>query len=151
MKGIKTIMIRKYDGYKIYVHNLSYFDVIFILDILSILGDVKKPLIRDNRFMKINFIFNTVNEETNQKNNRKCRLIFYDSYLLLPASLNNLSKSFNIQNKKSIFPFDFVNKKDFDFNYSSYVPEYKFFPGAFTESFTIKNYNDYCLIYKGLT
>jgi hypothetical protein len=34
MKGIKTIMIRKYDYYKIYVHNFSYFDAIFMIDIL---------------------------------------------------------------------------------------------------------------------
>src|SRR6266852_3674575 len=87
MKGIKTIMIRKYDYYKIYVHNFSYFDAIFMIDILSKLGTVK-PLMRDNKILKLNFMFDTVNEKTNQKNNRKCRLIFYDSYLLLQASLN---------------------------------------------------------------
>jgi hypothetical protein len=147
MKGIKTIMIRKYDYYKIYVHNFSYFDAIFMIDILSKLGTVK-PLMRDNKILKLNFMFDTVNEKTNQKNNRKCRLIFYDSYLLLQASLNNLSKSFNIENKKSIFPFNFINQKDFSFNYNSYVPEYKFFPGAFTSSFTQKDYKEYCSQYK---
>lgn len=143
LKGIKTIMTRKYDGYKIYVHNLSYFDSIFMLDTLSKLGEIK-PLMRDNRFIKINFIFYAVSEKGNKNTNRKYRLVFYDSYLLLPASLSKLSESFNIKNRKSIFPFDFVNRKDFDFNYNSHVPEYKYFPGSSTESFTIKNYNEYC-------
>jgi hypothetical protein len=103
---------------------------------------------RDNRILQLNFIFETTNKKTNKINNKKCRLIFYDSYLLLQASLNSLSKSFNIENKKSIFPFDFVNQEDFSFNYNSSIPEYKFFPGSFTKSFTLEDYKKYCLDYK---
>ena len=50
-------MKRKYDYYKIYVHNFSYFDAIFILDCLTMLGDVK-PVIRDNKILKLSLSYN---------------------------------------------------------------------------------------------
>ena len=34
-------------------------------------------IMRDNRILKLNFTFDTINEKTNKKNNRKCRFIFY--------------------------------------------------------------------------
>lgn len=47
---------------KNYVHNFSYFDAIFMMDVLSKLGTVK-PLIRDNRFIQLDFSFFTINEK----------------------------------------------------------------------------------------
>lgn len=151
-KGIKSIMKRKYDYYKVYVHNFSYFDAIFIIDTLSRLGEVK-PIIRDNKIIKLIFIFTIENTQENNKKNtgRKYRIIFYDSFLLLPASLKNLSMSFNIENKKTIFPFNFINQENLNFAYDSDVPGYTFFPGAYTSLFTEAEYKAYCLLYKGKT
>ena len=152
-KGIQSIMKRKYDYYKVYVHNFSYFDAIFIIDTLSILGEVK-PIIRDNKIIQLSFIFTIEKTQgINNKNNkaRKYTIIFYDSFLLLPASLKNLSKSFNIETKKTIFPFNFINQENLNFAYDSYVPGYSFFPGADTSLFTEAEYKAYCLLYKGKT
>jgi hypothetical protein len=146
-KALKTIMKRVHHYKKIYVHNFSYFDAIFMSDVLSKLGTVK-PLIRDNRFIKLSFSFFNRDDKTGILNKKPTTLIFYDSYLLLPFSLDNLSKSFDIKNKKSVFPFGFVNKKDFSFEYTGNIPEYKYFPKAFTDDFTLSDYNKYCEAYK---
>lgn len=111
-----NIMKRKYDYYKIYIHNFSYFDAIFLIDSLSSLGEIK-PVFRDTKILKITFKY-----KINENDKRICRLIFYDSNLIFQASLRKLSKSFTIENKKTFFPFDFMNKNDVDFDYSGAVP-----------------------------
>lgn len=138
--GLKVIMKRKYDTYKIYVHNFSYFDGIFMIDVLSMLGEVK-PFMRDNQILKLVFKFKT-------DKGRYCTLYFYDSMLLFHDSLDNLSKSFSIKNKKMYFPLMFLNKADFSIKYKGPVPEYKYFPKAFTNGFSIYDYKKYCEIYK---
>ena len=58
--GIKSLMRKKYYGYKIYLHNFSYFDGIFIIKILSSLTDINlKPIIKDGRIINFPFIFKT--------------------------------------------------------------------------------------------
>ncbi len=146
-KALKNIMKRSYNYKKIYVHNFSYFDAIFMIDVLSKLG-VIKPIMRDNKIIQLKFSFFTTNPKNSKKSSKPSTLIFYDSLLLLNASLNNLSKSFNIKNKKSVFPFDFVNSKDFSFSYNGAIPDYKYFPKAFTSEFTLDDYNDYCKTHK---
>lgn len=49
-----TILKPKYNGYKIYVHNLSNFDSIFLMKILVKLGEVK-PIINKGRLISIKF------------------------------------------------------------------------------------------------
>lgn len=140
-KALKTIFIREYDSYNVYVHNLSYFDMIFIIDSLSILGKVK-PLMRDDRVLKLDIAFET------GKRKKKCHIKFLDSFLLLPSSLKDLSKSFNIQHKKSIFPLLFLNEEHVSLDYIGTVPEYKYFPGSYTDKFIMNEYNEYCRLYK---
>jgi len=108
-------MKRKYYGYRVYLHNFSYFDGIFMLRILAKLGEIKRPIIRDNRLIKIPFKFD-----------KSGMLYFIDSYLLLPNSLDKLGKSFNVENK-GIFPILFVNKPNIDLNYIGEVPDLKYF------------------------
>ena len=69
---------------------------------------------RDGKIININFRF--------QINKDKIGLIkFRDSMLLLPDSLRNLGESFGVQ-KKSYFPFDFVNDPNIDLNYIGDMP-----------------------------
>lgn len=143
----KSIMKRAYKDTIIYVHNFSYFDAIFMIDILSKLGTVN-CLIRDNKFIQLKFTFFTINEKTGKLNKKPYTITIYDSYLLLPASLDSLGKSFNIENKKSIFPFNFINQKEIDLEYNGRVPDYKYFPKAYTNDFTLEEYNTYCEQYK---
>lgn len=142
MKALRnTIMKRKYNGYKIYIHNFSHFDSVFMIDVLSRLGDVKKPLFRDNAILKLPFEF-----RTNNKNKEKYAVTFYDSMLILPAPLRDLSKSFGVENKKDFFPYGLLNDENmFSFDYKGPVPEYKYFLNSLTK----KEYNEYCERYKG--
>jgi hypothetical protein len=56
IKSIRFLMRKKYDIYKIYFHNFSYFDGIFLVKILSNLTDINlNPTIKDGRI--INFTF----------------------------------------------------------------------------------------------
>jgi DNA polymerase type B, organellar and viral len=47
-------MIKKYDNYKIYIHNLARFDGIFLLRILANLGECK-PIIHNDKLITIGF------------------------------------------------------------------------------------------------
>lgn len=133
MEGFRTIMKRKYDGYKVYTHNFSYFDSMFIIDVLSRLGDVK-PFMRDSKIMKLTFKFSIPNSK------RKHTLYFMDSLLMLPNSLDKLSKSFNIDNKKSIFPHLLLEDPNISLNYRGKCPDYYYFPKADTGEFKYLDY-----------
>ena len=89
--AIKYLMKRKYHNHKIYLHNFSKFDSIFLLSIMSSLTDKLFPLIRDGRIIDLRFEFAD-----------KYTLYFRDSLLLLPASLRSLAKNFNVEKKRII-------------------------------------------------
>jgi len=112
--AILSIMKRKYDGYRVYLHNFSYFDGIFLLKILCQLTDKIIPIINDNQLIEIRFYF------------ARMILKFRDSLLLLPSSLENLAKSFEVTNKE-IFPVLFLNDSNIDLNYKGEVPPIKTF------------------------
>jgi hypothetical protein len=122
--AIKDIMIKKYDNYKIYIHNLSGFDAIFLLKILTELGQIK-PIMHKGDLISIEFKFNGY------------IVTFKDSLKLLIVSLRNLAKSFGVDTQKGIFPYTFVNKNNLD--YIGEVPDYKYF-----NNISIDEYNKYC-------
>ena len=142
MKAFRnSVMKKKYNGYKIYVHNLSHFDSVFLLDVLSRLGKVK-PFYRD-KFFEIIFKF-----KSDAKNKIEYNLTFFDSKLILPASLRDLSKSFGVENKKDFFPYGFVNDENkFSLDYKGPVPKYDDFLNTLTKN----EYKEYCNKYKGKT
>jgi hypothetical protein len=81
--SIVYLMKRKYHQHKVFIHNFSNFDGIFLLKILSSLSNSIKPIIRDGEIIDLNFIF------------EKYYLHFRDSLLLLPSSLAKLARHFN--------------------------------------------------------
>ena len=118
-------MVRKYDKHKIYVHNLSNFDGVFILKILASLPFTNiKPIMRDGKIIDIQLSYG-----------RGYNIYFRDSLLFLPASLDKLAKSFNVTNK-GIFPYDFANVVDLA--YIGATPDIKYF-----YNITLNEYNDY--------
>ena len=126
--AIQSILLRKYRGLNIYLHNFSNFDVIFLLNILSELSNNNINLIiNDNNFISLNLKF---------KNNYYVK--FRDSYLLLPSSLKKLSKYFAVE-EKGIFPYKFVNDKKVSLDYVGEVPGFNYF-----DNITLLEYNDYC-------
>ena len=117
--SLKYLMRPKYHNYKVYIHNFSFFDAIFLIRIFSELTDMPiKPIIRDGRIidLKFSFYFNGTN----------FNLFFRDSYLLLPSSLRKLAINFNVENK-GIFPYSFVNLDNISLDYIGRVPSYQYF------------------------
>jgi hypothetical protein len=100
---IKELIIRKYDNYKIYIHNLAGFDGNFLLKILANLGTIK-PIIHDNKIISVTFKMNGY------------IITFKDSLQMLNASLRDLGESFRVVTQKSIFPYTFVNENKFKYN-----------------------------------
>jgi hypothetical protein len=113
--ALKSIMIRKYNGYNVYMHNMAKFDIIFLLKYLIELGTVQ-PRIHNGRIINIDLKFGKSN---------KYQLQFRDSYLLLLSSLDKLCKSFTVVNTKIVFPIFFV--KEDNLNYIGKVPKIKYF------------------------
>ena len=110
----------KFNEYTIYIHNSSAFDMIFLLKEFANYPNIKKinPIIKDGKFINLE-IFYEIADKT-------YKISFRDSYLLLPASLSNLSKAFNtLTFQKGIFPYIFVNETNL--NYDGLVPDYIYF------------------------
>lgn len=126
--AIKDIMIKKYDNYKVYIHNLAGFDGIFLLKILANLGECQ-PIIHNDKIISIIFGLNDY------------IVTFKDSQQLLLGSLRNLGKSFSVETQKSIFPYKFVNENNLDF--IGTIPDFKYFDGLSSLDYNcyIENYN----------
>ena len=118
--AITSIMIRKYHYYKVYIHNFSNFDGIFLLNVLSHLSDQIEPIIRDNKFIELRFHYGK-----DELGKYKYTLYFRDSLLLLPSSLAKLAKAFDIEDRKGIFPYAFVNNPNIPLNYNGPIAEFK--------------------------
>jgi DNA polymerase family B len=111
---IKELMIRKYNNYIIYIHNMAGFDAIFLLKILAELGQIK-PIIHNGDLISINFKFNNYN------------ITFRDSQQILISSLRNLAKCFGVDVLKGYFPYNFVNENNLDYN--GVIPDFTLFEG----------------------
>lgn len=75
----------------------------------------------NNKLITINFKY----KEEKWKN--FINLSFRDSNQLLPKNLRDLANCFEVETKKSFFPFDFVNNLFNKLNYKGNVPDYKYF------------------------
>jgi hypothetical protein len=141
---LKSLMIRKYLGYKVYIHNFSKFDGIFLLkNIISLFPNVE-PIIKDDQLINIKCNFGPLNKNLKPKYN----ISFRDSLLTLPSSLKNLAVNFNVENK-GLFPYKFVTN-DISLNYIGKIPDYKFFIDEFKKegNITIDEYKHYCNSFK---
>lgn len=92
--ALKSLMEDKYNGYIVYLHNLSNFEGIFLIRILAELSSKIKPIIRENRIINLSVKYGYKN---------KCTIKFRDSYLLLPCSLADLGKDFALILIKEFF------------------------------------------------
>lgn len=125
---LKTIFSKKYSGKSIYIHNSSNFDMIFLYSYIINYSETSvKPILKDGKFIVLDIEFGNIT---------KYKVYFKDSFLLLSSSLAKLSKSFNVNYTKDIFPHKFVNKDNL--NYIGEVPTIDFFNGISTTE-----YNEY--------
>lgn len=66
-------MKRKYHNHKVYLHNFSRFDAVFLLTVLTDLSDNINPVIKNGQFINLTLSFSG-----------KYKLHFRDSLLILP-------------------------------------------------------------------
>jgi hypothetical protein len=127
--SIQYLMKRKYHNHKVYLHNFSKFDAVFLLTVMSDLSDKVKPVMRNGQFIDLTFKFAN-----------KYNLYFRDSILLLPGSLRSLARNFgaSTNENKGIFPYKFVNNIEIPLNYLGSIPEFKYFINI-----TQEEYNNY--------
>ncbi|WP_216699515.1 DNA polymerase, partial [Actinotalea ferrariae] len=118
-KAILFLVQRKYNNYKIYFHNFSSFDSIFLLNNLIQVANLVKPIIRDGKIIELR-------AEFNYNDNKKTVIVFRDSLLLLPSSLAKLAINFNC-GKKQLFPYNFINKENIPLNYVGKIPDTCYF------------------------
>jgi hypothetical protein len=118
---------RKFNGYTFYAHNLGRFDGIFLMH---------KLLINKLDFSTIMKDDNTIVNLTLRK--EKIKIVFKDSLQLFRGSLAKLTRDFEVDFQKDIFPHKFATLENL--YYVGAVPAIKYFPGI-----TLKEYNDYCL------
>ena len=87
-------MNHKYHQFRIYAHNMSGFDGVFILNSLYYLekyNNIKViPITRNNQIISIKVLFDYDGKYNRYRHN----IIFHDSYSLLLTSLEKLSKTF---------------------------------------------------------
>lgn len=143
LKDSITFLLKpKYSGYKVYVHNFSYFDGIFLMKFLTEIDGVVKPVIRDGKFIETKIFYdwkgskpeennNFTNESIFKENNNKAKsckhnISFRDSLLLLPTKLSLLAKTFGVDNK-DLFPYKFVNQPEIKFDYEGSVPSLQYY------------------------
>jgi hypothetical protein len=97
------------DNLVCYVHNLSNFDGVFILKHLSHFKDKLNIIYKDGKIIQI-----VISEIRVIKGIKvKFSLTFYDSLLLIPGSLDKLSKSFGVTNKGS-FSIEMLSDPNLD-------------------------------------
>lgn len=113
--AVKFLMKRKYDGCRVYLHNFSNFDSVFLINTLSKLtSGTLKPNRRNGKLIDVQFRFG------------RYSLYFRDSYLLLPSSLRKLAVAFNVENKGH-FPHSFLDDGNVELDYVGKVPSLKYF------------------------
>jgi hypothetical protein len=119
ISAIKSLMKRKYHGWNVYIHNISHFDGIFLLRLLTKVGNLN-PTFKDGNIINLNLSWKNSNGKSVYDIN------FRDSLLLLPNSLRKLAKAFNVENK-AFFPYRFVNDPSISLQYEGLIPNISFY------------------------
>lgn len=102
---------------------------------LKVLANMKyinvKVIRRDNSLIDTRLSYSI-------KGNRKYTIYFRDSMLMLPLSLRKLGKNFNVEVKKGIYPYLFVNNKSINLDYIGTAPTFDNL-----KDITLEEYNNY--------
>lgn len=131
--AFKHIMKRKYYGYKLYIHNLSYFDGVFLLRVLAGIPNIHVGVVRrDSRLIRLDIKFDRatkivdgkeVPSQTSSGANYMGSISVFDSLLILPTSLDKLATNFQCS-AKDMFPLRFLNEAPL--NYVGDLPGIKY-------------------------
>jgi hypothetical protein len=109
--ALLNIFKAKYNKYRVYFHNLSYFDSIYIIRILAKLAKSNnynfKTQLKDGKIINLTLNYGP-------GNNKLYNLYFRDSYLLMPESLDILAKAMKVEHK-SLFPIYYPGNVDLNY------------------------------------
>jgi hypothetical protein len=108
---------------KVYIHNLSNFDYMFLIKVLFE-NFIVKPNFKDNKV--INLVYH-------HKDNDRTQMEIFDSYLILPSSLRTLASKYKVADLKGFFPYSFVNESNLD--YIGITPDITLFNGISNEEY----------------
>jgi DNA polymerase type B, organellar and viral len=118
--SIDYMLKPKYNNYYIYIHNLSHFDGIFLLkNIVELkkIGYEIKLLYKDDKMISIEIKRSASVSKELGFEDESFSITLYDSYLILPTSLNKVAKSFgfNIKMEFDIHQNDNADLSDNNF------------------------------------
>lgn len=108
---------------KVYIHNLSNFDYMFLIKVLFE-NFIVNPHFRNNKV--INLVYQS-------KDNDKTKIYLFDSYLILPSSLRTLASKYKVTDQKGFFPYSFVSENTL--NYIGITPNISLFNGISLEEY----------------
>jgi len=129
-QAVKDLLNVRNRGYVVYCHNLGAFDGFLLIDYLKEVKHIKlKPLFRGGSMYSLDVSY-PIDEmdaawlEENKgtrggvgkiKEAKTARIVFHDSYKILPQSLAALGKAFGCVTRKTEFPYDFVSEATLDY------------------------------------
>ena len=124
---INSIAKKKNNNCVVYAHNMSNFDIMFIINALNKLGNITKQVLRHNTILRLEW-----------RSHNNINLIFKDSFLQLRNSLNDQATSFNVPTKKGHFPHKFSSYENQ--SYKGIQPDENKFYSKVPNYITLKNF-----------
>jgi hypothetical protein len=123
----EDLLVSKYDGYTVYVHNLVGFDGVYLSKYLEETGLNVKSVFKNTQQLLHIKVSSRASQRTaylkswtKKDIKRSYSIKIKDSFMLLPHSLRNLTKAFEVTETKSYFPHKFLTKATI--NYIGDVP-----------------------------
>lgn len=135
---INEMLRPKYKGINFYVHNLGRFDAAFIIKALTLFNMTEEGV-------KNPYIFDTITRDSNilklvikRKIDNKVRMVkILDSVAILPRSLRDLCKDYDVEISKSYFPYLFCTKDTLF--YKGKTPDISYY-----KDISLEDYNSLC-------
>jgi hypothetical protein len=124
LKAAFTHLLKsKYDQHKVYLHNLSFFDGVFMLNMLKALPHCQLFALRhEGKFINLQLSYG-----------KKYNIYFRDSLLMMPIALSKLANAFKVLSK-AVFPIFAANDLPLDF--IGNVPDFKYFKDISKQDYT---------------
>lgn len=121
---INTMLEPRYHGYIWYIHNMGKFDMVYIYKTLE-----EYNLNYKQEYYKLKTIYKNgkmLKLEIKRKiKSKEIKITFLDSYNILSNSLEKLTRDFEVETVKGVFPYSYVNESNLD--YIGETPDIKYY------------------------
>lgn len=110
----KYLFTKRFNGQTVYVHNLFGYDANFLLKrFIDNTNLSVEPRFNKTQMVSMSVGYGPIKPSQNDEVKRKYSLKFYDSYLILPLSLEKLAKTFSKDVSKGMFPLKAIHNSNF--------------------------------------